>query len=74
MSFSYDIFGAIVGALGLLGLLPLLCAIIHSQLPSQRLKVLQETYRQTQELFSDVCSKGLLCDPIIVNEIQHDLT
>ncbi|KAL6303431.1 hypothetical protein BKA93DRAFT_750589 [Sparassis latifolia] len=57
MSF-YDVFGFIVGFLGLLGLIPVLLAIVQWQLPSRKLKELDEVLVETEMMWDATLKEG----------------
>lgn len=61
MAFGFDIFGVVTGALGLFGLVPLLYVMLYSQLPSRKLKQLDEALEETASLWRSAIEEGLFC-------------
>lgn len=70
----YDIFGVIVGVVGLVGLYPFIHAGIEYFLPNKRLKSLDDTMRETMELFSTVVNDGLFPNQGKVKSMDHRLS
>ncbi|KAI0365100.1 hypothetical protein BV20DRAFT_973677 [Pilatotrama ljubarskyi] len=57
---GYNIWGVVAGAIGTLGLLPLLFAWLPSQMPSAKLRVLLEIMGETDALFRKALEDGIL--------------
>lgn len=74
MTTGYDIWGVVAGVLGIIGLIPLLYGIVNSQLPSTKLKLLDEILTETSSLFRAVCEEGLLKDREYVAQTEETLS
>lgn len=74
MATGYDIWGVIAGVLGIVSLFPLLYGVLKSQLPSSKLKILDETLSETSSLFREVCEEGLLKNRDYINQTEYSLT
>ncbi|OBZ71350.1 hypothetical protein A0H81_08840 [Grifola frondosa] len=73
MTLSFDIFGAVTGAMGLIGIIPLFYSLIISQLPSRKLKVLDETLLETDNLWHSVIEEALFVESHFVQEVTGKL-
>lgn len=60
MGRTFDILGVVFGALGVVGIIQLLCSIIYDQLPSQKFRVLEEVLKDTDALYLSGLEEGLL--------------
>lgn len=56
---EYNIYGVITGTLGVIGLIPVLLALVHSQTPRIKLRNLDQTLEETEVLLTSVSEKGL---------------
>ncbi|KAI0919177.1 hypothetical protein AcV5_002162 [Taiwanofungus camphoratus] len=74
MSSAIDIWGVVAGVLGTLGLIPMVLAMVQSQFPSTRLKVLDDTLTETTSLFRTVSEEGLLKDVDYVSQTRDRLS
>ena len=61
-----NIYGLIVSAVGVFGVIPLLWVCIRSQLPTTKLRELDETLTDTESLLRSVVEEGLL-------DLAHDV-
>ncbi|OBZ71719.1 hypothetical protein A0H81_08846 [Grifola frondosa] len=73
MTLRFDIFGAVTGAMGLVGMIPLFYTLIVSQLPSHKLKVLDETLLETDNLWHSVVEEALFVESQFVQEVTGRL-
>ncbi|EED85378.1 predicted protein [Postia placenta Mad-698-R] len=54
---EYNIYGVITGTLGVIGLIPVLLALVHSQTPRIKLRNLDQTLEETEVLLTSVSEK-----------------
>ncbi|CCM03475.1 uncharacterized protein FIBRA_05608 [Fibroporia radiculosa] len=71
---AYNIWGAVTGAAGLAATLPMVFTAIHNQLPSAKMKVLDEILSETRSLLTSVAEEGLFSDVTFVASIEHRLS
>ncbi len=62
MSQAYDIWSTVAGVVGLLTSIPVIYAIVCSQLPSTKLRKLEAALRDTDALLQSVIEEGLLTE------------
>ncbi|EGO02261.1 hypothetical protein SERLA73DRAFT_133192 [Serpula lacrymans var. lacrymans S7.3] len=67
---SIDIFGYIAGGLGIIGLI---YSVLHSQLPTTKLKSLDAIIQETQDLFHNATEDGLFVNPRFVTQVEDEL-
>ena len=69
MPFDFNVFGAITGALGLLGFLQVMLACLRLNLPSKRLEILEAVLSDIETLvhsaLEDGVMNGISSEPII---------
>ena len=70
---AYNIFGAVAGALGLIGLLPLVCLVIKSQLPIAKAKQLEDILSDTKDFLLFVVEEGHLVDDKFAYDVGVEL-
>lgn len=70
---AYNIFGAVAGALGLIGLLPFICLVVKCQLPIAKAKELDDILADTKEFLLFVVEEGHLTDEAFAYEVGGDL-
>ncbi|KAI0919182.1 hypothetical protein AcW1_003365 [Taiwanofungus camphoratus] len=70
---GYDVWGTVAGILGTLGLIPILSSIINDQLPSTKLRILDETFFDTECLLRSVSEEGLFLNSNFIAEKEGRL-
>ncbi|CCM01523.1 uncharacterized protein FIBRA_03579 [Fibroporia radiculosa] len=70
---DYNIFGAVTGALGTMGLVQILWVVIKSQLPSSKLKVFDQTFEETESLLRLVSEEGIFVNSDYIAVTRRDL-
>lgn len=74
MASAYDILGAVLGVLGTIGTIQLIYSLVHFNLPSQRLKDLDDTLNGTIHFLYTAIEDGLLPDVVFVQTTQRRLS
>ena len=70
---AYNIFGAVAGALGVIGLLPLVCLVIKCQLPIAKAKALEDILSDTKDFLLFVVEEGHLTDDKFAYDVGVEL-
>lgn len=70
MSFNFNIFGAVTGAIGLLGFFQLVNFIFQLHLPSRRLALLDAVLNDLHSLIQTAIEEGIMYnrDPPLISE------
>lgn len=71
---SYNIWGAVSGALGIIGLIPVTIALVHSQLPLTKLRILDKTLEETETLLTSVTEEGLFRNSNFIDLARRKLS
>lgn len=70
---AYNIFGAVAGALGLIGLLPLVCLVVKCQLPIAKAKALEDILSDTKDFLLFVVEEGHMTDDKFAYDVGVEL-
>ncbi|KAH9924129.1 hypothetical protein B0H21DRAFT_840251 [Amylocystis lapponica] len=62
MTLNFDVFGAVTGALGLFGLVPIIYTVVQSQLPSRWQKSLDEILGETETIWREALEEAIQGD------------
>lgn len=73
MTIPYDMLGLISGLLGILGLVPLLWALVHYQLPEYKLRQLDTALTETTTLLDAAIQDGFVPSASFVRVMQDRL-
>jgi len=68
-----DILNLLLGILGAVGIFQMGYSAVHSNLPAQKLKVLDDNFNDTNIQFRSVIEDGLLVDPQFTRDIENHL-